>query len=42
MIGTKTPVDEERTRFGDHDLSTASGRPSGETLVTTVEHRQRT
>jgi len=41
MIGTRPQVVEERTRFGDYEMDTVIGRPSGETLVTIVERRSR-
>jgi IS30 family transposase len=41
MIGTRPKVVEERTRFGDYEMDTVIGRPSGETLVTIVERRSR-
>lgn len=41
MIGTRPHVVEERTRFGDYEMDTVIGRPSGETLVTIVERRSR-
>jgi IS30 family transposase len=41
MIETRPPIIEQRLRFGDYELDTVIGRPSGEVLVTIVERRSR-
>jgi IS30 family transposase len=41
MIDTRPAVVEERTRFGDYEMDTVIGLPSGQTLVTMVERRSR-
>lgn len=41
MIDTRPQVVEERTRFGDYEMDTVIGLPSGQTLVTMVERRSR-
>jgi IS30 family transposase len=41
MIDTRPQVVEERTRFGDYEMDTVIGTPSGQTLVTIVERRSR-
>jgi len=41
MIDTRPQVVEERTRFGDYEMDTVVGTPTGETLVTIVERRSR-
>lgn len=41
MIAERPQAVEERIRFGDYEMDTVIGRPSGETLVTIVERRSR-
>jgi IS30 family transposase len=41
MIGERPPHIEHRARFGDYEMDTVIGKPSGEVLVTMVERRSR-